>query len=370
MGAIAQILGASRASEVTDNFNRANSASTLNTSSSGQSWTAHFGTWGISSNQAYLVSDGGGGHQNLASIDCGNENGTISVTVSVVPSGDSDFGILFRYVDINNFYLAIYTQAAASDDLNIYKCTAGSFTLLASLATNVVNNGDILTLMMHDNTFDFRINGVNKVTISDSAHHGTRHGLRIFGDTTSVPNTLNTRFDNFAYTPTTESINVAVSSRGAVAVGSSNYVGDANYHPSHANDGQIDNHPAGTGALAWWGWNDNTISTFPDFLEIDFNSGYPIRQIDVFSLHDSYTVSHTSYTLADTFTLYGLVDFNVEYWNGSSWVAVTGGTVTGNNKIWRQFTFAPVSTMKIRVYITACAGSNDYSRIVEIQAWT
>ena len=45
-----------------------------------------------------------------------------------------------------------------------------------------------------------------------------------------------------------------------------------------------------------------------------------------------------------------------------------GGDVTGNNKVWRKFTFTPISTTKIRVFVTnALAG---YSRIAEIEAWT
>jgi RHS repeat-associated protein len=65
--------------------------------------------------------------------------------------------------------------------------------------------------------------------------------------------------------------------------------------------------------------------------------------------------------------LYGLLNFNVEYWNGSSWVTVPGGSVTGNNKVWRKFTFSPITTSKIRVYITAVPDA--WSRVVEIQAF-
>jgi RHS repeat-associated protein len=57
----------------------------------------------------------------------------------------------------------------------------------------------------------------------------------------------------------------------------------------------------------------------------------------------------------------------VEYWNGSSWVTVPGGSVTANNKVWRKFTFSPITTSKIRVYITAVPDA--WSRVVEIQAF-
>lgn len=59
--------------------------------------------------------------------------------------------------------------------------------------------------------------------------------------------------------------------------------------------------------------------------------------------------------------------FEVQYWNGTSWVAVPGGAVTNNNKVWRQFLFSPITTTKIRVHITAPL--NGYSRVLEVEAW-
>jgi len=47
---------------------------------------------------------------------------------------------------------------------------------------------------------------------------------------------------------------------------------------------------------------------------------------------------------------------------------VPGGSVTGNNKVWRQFTFTPVTTSKIRVVVNAGI-DNVYSRVVEVEAW-
>jgi len=69
-----------------------------------------------------------------------------------------------------------------------------------------------------------------------------------------------------------------------------------------------------------------------------------------------------------TFTLWGITAFEVQYWNGSAWVDVPGGNVTGNNLVWRRFLFAPISTDRIRVLVNnALAGS---SRIMEVEAWS
>src|SRR5689334_17551683 len=69
-----------------------------------------------------------------------------------------------------------------------------------------------------------------------------------------------------------------------------------------------------------------------------------------------------------TFKKYGIIDFEVQYWDGSKWVTVPGGNVTGNNKVWRKFPLSPaVTTNKIRVLIHRAAGP--LSRVVEIEAY-
>jgi hypothetical protein len=68
-----------------------------------------------------------------------------------------------------------------------------------------------------------------------------------------------------------------------------------------------------------------------------------------------------------TFSLWGLTGFEMQYWNGSAWATVPGGSVSGNNKVWRKITFSPITTTKIRVLTNA--GVDGYSRIVELEAW-
>jgi RHS repeat-associated protein len=68
-----------------------------------------------------------------------------------------------------------------------------------------------------------------------------------------------------------------------------------------------------------------------------------------------------------TFTLYGLTAYSVQYWNSSSWVTIPNGTVTGNNKVWRKFTFSPITTSKIRVLTSSSPDA--YSRLTEVEAW-
>ena len=39
------------------------------------------------------------------------------------------------------------------------------------------------------------------------------------------------------------------------------------------------------------------------------------------------------------FSGYGITGFDVQYWDGSAWVTVVGGSITGNNKVWTKISF-------------------------------
>jgi len=51
-----------------------------------------------------------------------------------------------------------------------------------------------------------------------------------------------------------------------------------------------------------------------------------------------------------------------------TWAAIPGGTVTNNILVWRQFTFAALSTSKIRV-LTSASADGIWSRITEVEAY-
>jgi hypothetical protein len=66
--------------------------------------------------------------------------------------------------------------------------------------------------------------------------------------------------------------------------------------------------------------------------------------------------------------LYGITDFEVQYWNGSSWTTVQNGKVANNNKVLTKIVFPALTTNRIRVVINS--GQAGYSRLVEVEAWT
>ena len=162
--------------------------------------------------------------------------------------------------------------------------------------------------------------------------------------------------------------NVALAANGGVATASSTALDSEipgyEFHTSSANDGDR----AGLTYPHNGFWRDATASSYPDWLQIAFNGSKTISEIDVFTLQDNIdTQTPSAPTQTMAFTQSGITEFDVQYWNGTSWVTIPGGSVTGNNKVWRKFSFAAATTDKIRVLVNNALNSR--SRIVEVEAW-
>jgi hypothetical protein len=170
------------------------------------------------------------------------------------------------------------------------------------------------------------------------------------------------KYDNFQVVDSSSrSINVALAVNGAVATASSML--SLGYQPSSTING--DHKGVNWGSNG--GWADASPGSFPDWVQVDFEGNKTINEIDVFSAQDNYT-NPAEPTETMTFNLYGLSGYAVQYWNGTTWQNVPGGSVTGNNLVWRKFTFTPLTTSKIRVLTSASV--DGYSRIAEVEAYT
>jgi hypothetical protein len=150
-------------------------------------------------------------------------------------------------------------------------------------------------------------------------------------------------------------MNVALATNGGVATASTTI--NSSFPPSGAIDGNRTTLQWASGG----GWNSN--GAVPQWLQVDFQQAYAISEINVFTYG-----SATTPTLSTTsnVTSFGIKDFSVQYWDGSAWQTIS--SVTGNTFVWQQFTFSPITTTKIRVYVT-----NTYdgtSRLIEVEAFT
>lgn len=170
-----------------------------------------------------------------------------------------------------------------------------------------------------------------------------------------------------AYTTDATPVNVALASNGGVASASGTSVST-----SYLSTNIIDGNRKGDSSKYWI---DNTNNSYPDWAQIDFGSEKEINEVDLFSIQSGTPIEPTE---SMTFTTNGITAFEVQQWNGTSWIPITlqtttggsivSGKVTGNNKIWNKVTFQPVKTTKIRVQVNGALGG--YSRIAEIEAYT
>jgi hypothetical protein len=160
--------------------------------------------------------------------------------------------------------------------------------------------------------------------------------------------------------PPCPSLNHALAAYGAIATASS--TAGSNFPASGATDGDH----TGANWEAGGGWNDATRDQWPDTLEVAFAGPRVLNEIRVYTLQNNYTspAEPTPSTPAD---IYGIRDFDVQYWTGAAWATVPGGSVTGNDKAMRIFTFPDVTTAKIRVVVNN--GRVHYSRITEVEAF-
>jgi len=159
----------------------------------------------------------------------------------------------------------------------------------------------------------------------------------------------------------TTPINVAATSAGATATASSTFT-DRNYSPGGAIDGDRK-------GLNWengGGWNDSTRGVWPDALNVSFNGSKTISEIRVYTLQDSFNNPQEP-TPDMNASLYGLIDFDVQYWDGSQWVTVPGGAIRGNDKVMRTITFPSLATTVIRINVLNARAY--YSRITEVEAF-
>jgi beta-propeller uncharacterized protein DUF5122/Big-like domain-containing protein/F5/8 type C domain-containing protein len=157
------------------------------------------------------------------------------------------------------------------------------------------------------------------------------------------------------------SVNVALATAGSAASASSTF--SSAYPPSAINNGDRAGANFGAGGV----WKDATSSVFPDWVQIDFATAQTIDHVIVYSVQDAYAGPvDPSDTL--TFTRHGLSAFDVQAWNGTTWMTL--GSVTNNNLVKRNVSFGPTTTSKIRVVINAALSlKSGYSLVTEIEAW-
>ena len=163
----------------------------------------------------------------------------------------------------------------------------------------------------------------------------------------------------FNTAPLADRTNLAAAENGGTASASSTA---DNYTP----DAVIDGDRRGINLTSGGGWRDDTPSVFPDWVQVEFSSAANIDEINVFTQQDTWWAPIEP-TESTNFFNNGITAFEVQYWNGTTWVTVPNGSVTGSLKVWRRFTFSPVTTDRVRVLISAAKSTA--STVVELEAF-
>ncbi|MEX5637487.1 DNRLRE domain-containing protein, partial [Parafrankia sp. FMc2] len=116
-------------------FTSANSTTSLGLADTGESWQVLDGTWGISNNNAYLVS--GSIWQRNAAVMPAAADGTVRFTAPVAQDG---IGVAFRVQDIDNMWM-LYVQPS-TNSLVLAKRVSGSETQVATIANACCSAND------------------------------------------------------------------------------------------------------------------------------------------------------------------------------------------------------------------------------------
>jgi hypothetical protein len=205
---------------------------------------------------------------------------------------------------------------------------------------------------------DIQDSGASVRTPGNDVLTGIRVGIRTNLALDSTLRSYNAALLNGAAGSRSQPQNVALAANGAVAAASSTGIGDG--PPSSVNN-LIDDTRSGANSY----WTDDTVDEFPDVVQITFFGNKTIDRIVVYSVQDNY-FDGVDPTDTDACTVYGLVNFTVEGWNGREWVTL--GDVTDNLLCKRTVSFSPFTTDHIRINVTTTGGWS-WTRIAEVEAW-
>ncbi|MEP6568353.1 MAG: discoidin domain-containing protein [Acidobacteriota bacterium] len=113
-------------------------------------------------------------------------------------------------------------------------------------------------------------------------------------------------------------------------------------------------------------WRDD--DPLPSWLQVKFTKSRMIDEITVVTIQDPGLEKAIDPTDTQTFERFGATAFDVQYWTGTDWQTVPGGSITGNNLVVRKINFPPLTTTMIRVVVNGVAPPDKVARLVEVEA--
>lgn len=148
---------------VSDNFDRANESLDVG------NWTEDVGPWSVTTNQCRCGGTGGGTRDvahyltNLSSDDHYVQAKHVTAT--------GGYGVLARFVDLNDFYFSTFDVTGSSALQAIWKDVAGTETTIAS-TTIAIASSSICKLQVNGSSLEIFDDGASVVSGTDTTHSG------------------------------------------------------------------------------------------------------------------------------------------------------------------------------------------------------
>jgi hypothetical protein len=149
--------------------------------------------------------------------------------------------------------------------------------------------------------------------------------------------------------------NVALPANGGTA--SAETIFNASYPAAGAVNGNRTTGDWGSGG----GWSGLNGYGLPQWWQVDFSGLMAIDEVDIVTYGSATAPSLTTPVNG----AYGATAWTIQRWTSGSWVTIE--TVTGNAFVWRQFSYTPFNTTKLRVSVTAAPDNTP--RLIEVETW-
>lgn len=160
-------------------------------SGSASQWTVSSGTWSVVTDGTKVYKQTDAVNTN-AVVTAGTSTWTdytVSAKMKLYDLASlSASGIIGRYVDANNFYMLRLHQ---SGQIQLYEKVGGTFTMLQAASTPVaINTTYTLKLVFSGSSITGFVDGVQKISVTDSSFSSGKIGVRAYTQTISVDDVL------------------------------------------------------------------------------------------------------------------------------------------------------------------------------------
>jgi len=183
---------------ITDDFNRADSASTPGTATTGQLWTNENGTYGITSGKLVPTTAGGP----MASINVEYPEITTFSISATLPTNGGAIRILPKFIDVQNHHIVEVGATGGSSYITIFKRVNNSISQYATNSATALTQGGTYTVTVTyaSGVFSATVNGVTATTNLSTTDIATFAAATKLAVSSSTANQAGIAFDNLSVT--------------------------------------------------------------------------------------------------------------------------------------------------------------------------